>query len=552
MKVNKQRVYLAILFSIFCISTAYAEDKYALCDRLLRKAATGSVTVVEPLPKWLGKRSSGVLLSVTSLPSKHGIGEIGPEAIRWIDQLHDSKQKFWQILPLGPTGYGDSPYQALSSFAGNHTLISLEGLEKIGLLTSQDIANPPPFNENRIDYGKAINYRTPLLNLAVKNFEQSASTQLKKEFQKFVEKEKYWLEDYSLYMALKQKYQKSWTDWPAELVKREPTALEQAKKDFKEDIQKHKVLQFLFEKQWAAVRDHAKKKGVKIIGDLPIYVAHDSADTWANQSLFLLDAEGKPTKVAGVPPDGFSADGQLWGNPIYKWDENKKQKYAWWISRINRSREMADVVRFDHFRAFESYWEIPAGSSAKQGQWIKGPGTDLFDSAAKKLGKLPVIAEDLGVITPEVDGLRKQLGFPGMAITQFGFGSSDPGAMRHRPFDVPSTNTIIYTGTHDNETLVEHFSGTSEWIRQEIDEAKKYTGTDDSTPINEVLIAATMSSPAGLTITPAQDLLGLGVEGRQNRPGSSDGNWNWQMGSKQMTKKILTDLKDLTTQSGRD
>lgn len=551
---SRQSLQYMLLCAFFLVAQAVGNEDSSFCDKLLQKVNSGAIA--SDLPDWLGTRSSGVLLPVTSLPGRFGIGEIGPEAIHWLDGLHKAKQKFWQILPLVPTGGGDSPYSGLSAFAGNQALLSFDGLAHMGLLHAKDLAHPPEFNPNRIDYDKAGKYRTAVLDTAAKNFVQHAPPKMKADYHAFVQREKSWLDDYSLYMALSEKYKKSWTDWPdPQLVKRDPAALKQAELDNHEAVEKHKVFQYLFDKQWGDIRKHAHQLGIKIIGDMPIYVAHDSADTWAHQSLFLLDANGRPKMVSGVPPDGFSADGQLWGNPIYDWGANEKQNYAWWTDRIQRSIALADVVRIDHFRGFESYWEIPNGSSAKSGHWVKGPGAGPFDAASKKLGKLPVIAEDLGDMTSEVDKLRQRLGFPGMAVTQFGFGGDDPGSVRHRPYDVPGANTVIYTGTHDNETLVEHLANSG---KHENETAKKYLEgaagektTPQSPPLNQLLIAATLGSPAGLAILPAQDILGLGADSRLNRPGSANGNWNWRIGSDQMTANVLKSLGEQTSKSGR-
>src|SRR5579875_2525776 len=398
-------------------------------------------------------RSSGILLHPTSLPGPYGVGELGTEAHNFADFLREAGQRLWQVLPLGPTGYGDSPYQCFSAFAGNPLLVSLDRLVERGYLQARDLEERPAFAADSVDFGAVIAWKLPLLRKAFEAFLQSSSGDLA-EFESFCERHLSWLEEFALFMALKEAHgQAMWTEWPRELALREPAALARARQELSDVIERHKFLQFEFERQWRELKAHCKRNEVRILGDLPIYVALDSADVWANRELFELGDDGRPRVVAGVPPDYFSASGQLWGNPIYCWQKHAQSGYAWWIARFRRALEMLDMLRLDHFRGFEAYYEIPAGEvTAINGAWVKGPGAAFFAALRASLGELPIVAENLGVITPEVEALRKQFDFPAMAILQFAFGN-DPQAPSFRPHNYPH-HLVAYTGTHDNDTVV--------------------------------------------------------------------------------------------------
>ncbi len=441
----------------------------------------------------------------------------------------------WQVLPLNPTGYGDSPYQCFSAFAGNPLLISLEELRQQGWLDAGDVAEAPKFREEEVDFGAVIRFKYPLLCKAAKNFFAGATTTDRAEFHEFCRFHSRWLHDFALFMAAKQAHEGvAWTRWSPELVHRNAAALCMWYDQLREDVEANKFWQYEFFRQWRRLKKYCNERGIRIMGDVPIYVAHDSADVWASPELFWLDANGNPEKVAGVPPDYFSSTGQLWGNPIYRWDVLKECDYTWWVERFRGALEMYDLLRLDHFRGFEAYWEIPAGEqTAIHGRWVKGPGADLFRTLQESLGELPIVAENLGVITPEVEGLRKEFGFPGMAILQFAFGI-DEQAPTFRPHNY-SRDTAAYTGSHDNDTAVGWWSGgAGDSIRTEQDVeaehalARAYLGFETE-PINWVLIRHVMMSVAELALMPLQDVLGLGSEARMNLPGSFGRNWKWRV-----------------------
>lgn len=505
----------------------------------------------------LKTRQAGILLHITSLPGQWGIGELGPHARRFADELAEMAQSLWQVLPLGPTGYRDSPYQTLSSFAGNHILISLDDLVEEGLLDKRKLRGFADLPQEEVDYGRAIPARMKVLESVCRTFQRRAPAELKKSFEKFCEQNAYWLEDYALFWALKQVFElKPWTEWPEELVRREESALARARRRYASRVQQAKILQFLFEEQWRRLRQYCHRKGIRIIGDLPIFVAHDSADVWANPELFYVDARGKLIVQAGVPPDYFSATGQLWGNPLYRWEVHRQTGYRWWIQRMRRVLELVDVVRIDHFRGFEAYWEVPASEkTAVNGRWVPGPGAELFDALIEALGELPIIAEDLGVITPEVVALRERYGFPGMKIMQFGFG--DDEGLEHRPDHYPE-NCVAYTGTHDNDTIIGWFRGKGR--RRERRTRAKLTAQckrvlrflkSDGREINWDFIRALMHSRANTVIVPLQDILGLGSEARMNYPGTDSGNWKWRFTWEKLTDKMKERVRRLTEESGR-
>ena len=503
-------------------------------------------------------RASGILLHPTSLPGTYGMGEIGPEAHRWLAHLNGMSQKLWQVLPLGPTGYADSPYQALSTFAGNPMLISIAALREEGLLHEKDVENFPPMPENRVDYGLTIAARSQIFYKVATSFARRASPSLKAGLTAFEEKQASWLDDFSLFSVLKAAHGGGpWVDWPSPLVHRDQAALAEARKKYAKEIRHAKILQFLFHHQWLLLRKEAKTRGISIIGDIPIFVAHDSADVWCHPELFLLNRDGQPSVIAGVPPDYFSQTGQRWGNPLYRWDNHEEQGFAWWIARLRSTFELYDIVRIDHFRGFAANWEIPSSEpTAVKGRWVPGPGIKLFHAARKALGNLPIIAEDLGVITPDVDALRNELGFPGMRILQFAFGD-DAKAVEFRPESYPS-NCVVYTGTHDNDTTVGWYRSepgkdstrNSEQIAREQHNVRTYLSCD-GTQIHWDLIALALRSPANTAICPLQDVLGLGSEARMNVPGRENGNWAWRFQWKHLSPDIEQRLGRLTRESHR-
>jgi 4-alpha-glucanotransferase len=469
------------------------------------------------------QRASGILLHPTSLPGRHGIGDLGADAKGFVDLLVRAGQSLWQVLPLGPTGYGDSPYQCFSAFAGNPLLISLEGLVEDGLLTERDLEHAPAFPEDRVDYATVIPYRMALLERAANGFRGHAGAPLAADFDAFCRAQAHWLDDFALFMALKEAHElRTWSTWPPELAQRDPAALASAREGLAGAIFKHKVAQFTFFRQWAELRSYANRAGVRIIGDIPIFVAYDSADVWAHPELFFLDEAGKPTVVAGVPPDYFSATGQLWGNPLYRWDVLAQQGYAWWIERLRMSFTQVDVLRIDHFIGIYRYWEISArAKTAVKGRYRPGPGAGLLQAAREALGELPIIAEDLGVITPEVEALRDQFGLPGMKLLQFAFDSDASNPFL--PHNYPK-RCVAYTGTHDNDTTVGWFHNTSPEERSNAQRYFARSGED----IAFDFIRGVMSSVADTAMIPLQDVLCLGTEARMNYPGRPSGNWQWR------------------------
>ncbi len=479
------------------------------------------------------ERVSGVLVHPTSFPSPYGIGDLGPGAYDFIDFLADTEQHLWQVLPLGPTGFGDSPYQGFSAFAGQPLLISPDKLIELKLLSEEDLGEMPDWDPTRVDYGPAIEYKTSLLKKAWHAFYHTPDKTLLEEFEKFCADEKDWLDDYALFMACKDHHEgHCWLEWEDEIL--DPDARTRAlwREKLADGIHYYSFIQFIFQKQWIELRDYAHEKDVEIIGDIPIFVALDSADVWGNKKLFQLDSTGHPTSVAGVPPDYFSATGQLWGNPLYDWDYHAKTSYQWWIARIRRQLTLTDYLRIDHFRGFEAYWSVPADEeTAINGAWIKGPGEDLFAAIARELGDdLPIIAEDLGVITPEVEHLRDSLGFPGMKVLQFGFG--DMGDHNYIPHFYTTTNCICYTGTHDNDTTLGWYQTQTEDIR---DRVRRYGNTDGNC-VSLDFIRFCMGSIAKFAIFPIQDLLQLGTEARMNTPGVAMANWAFRYRAEDLTE----------------
>lgn len=502
-------------------------------------------------------RASGILLHPTCLPGQFGIGDLGPTAFKFVDLLAEAKQSYWQVLPLGPTGYGDSPYSCFSAFAGNTLLISPEQLVKDGLLAADALDDHPRFAADKADFGGVYEWKNKILPVAYQNFRKAADKGLGEEFDTFCGENSWWLDDYAAYRAIKfSQDQKPWYEWPQPLKLCEAGALAAINDQLVEAIDAQKFYQFLFFRQWLALKSYANERGVKIIGDIPIFLALDSADVWCNQSEFKLNKDGSPTVVSGVPPDYFSSTGQLWGNPIYDWDAMKADGFRWWIARFAWTLKAVDIVRVDHFRGFAAAWEVPGGDpTAENGEWVNVPGEELFTSLENALGELPVLAEDLGVITPDVTELRDSFKIPGMRILQYGFGG-DPKD-HHLPHNY-IRNCVAYTGTHDNDTVVGWWrerskttGGKDPSTATERDFCMKYLDTD-GTQIHWDFIRAVWASVADLAIVPLQDVLGLGNESRMNLPASTSGNWYWRFGEGAVTPEIIERLRTLTHIYGRD
>ncbi len=486
------------------------------------------------------RRTAGVLLHPTSLPGSYGIGDLGDELTGFLDWAASAGLRIWQVLPLNPPGYGNSPYNCVSSVAGNPMLISPQRLLQDQLLTPESIGNVPEFPADHVDFDRVVPWKMRLLRDAFKRFDPKSDA-----FARFREKERDWLDDYTLYMAIKETQGgEPWWKWERALAQHDSAAIKRAQKDLKDEIAFRKFLQFVFFRQWGAAREAAHARGIRIMGDVPIYVAHDSADVWANRELFQVDDQGNPTVVAGVPPDYFSNTGQRWGNPIYRWDKLRETNYRWWVTRIRTNLEMADMVRLDHFRGFAAYWEVPAHEpTAVHGRWMPGPGTELFDAIRSALGELPLIAEDLGFITAEVDQLRDALGFAGMKILQFGFAVPDSPHLPHRF----APHTVVYTGTHDNDTARGWFEHAPEHER---DLALAYLG-DECSDVSWALIRTAYTSVAETAIVPVQDILGLGSDARMNRPGAGLDNWSWRLRAGSLTRAHAERLRRLAEITGR-
>jgi 4-alpha-glucanotransferase len=497
------------------------------------------------------QRSSGVLLHVTSLPSNGGIGDLGPAAHEFLAFLAKAKQHVWQVLPLCPTGYGNSPYAGTSAFAGNPFLISLETLVEWGWIAAERIQGQGGRSEP-VNFEEIERRKVKLLDEAARNFLDRAPKESKlalqwARYQKFCRHESAWLDDYALYAELRRQFSTgAWTVWPEPLRRREPEALAQALEKHARRIAEEKVLQFAFALQWNDLREDAESKGISILGDVAIFVNMDSADVWVHPELFELDANLQPTRVAGVPPDYFSPTGQRWGNPLYRWNVLAKQGFGWWIDRLRRACQLYDIVRLDHFRGFEAYWAIPAAEeTAVKGEWIKAPGLELFRALEAALGPLPLLAEDLGLITPEVEALRTELGLPGMKVLQFGF--SNKGAHIHLPHRF-TPDTVAYTGTHDNNTTLGWWQTASAEERSTVE---TYTGMKDNQPVWP-LIRAVESSVARIAVIPAQDLLELGSEARMNTPAVANGNWLWRAPEACWTPELASRMAALVEATDRD
>jgi len=493
-------------------------------------------------------RASGVLLHVTSLPSPYGIGDVGPSAMAWVDRLHEAGQQWWQALPLGPTGYGDSPYQLLSSFAGNALLVSPDWLIEDDLLRASDCAGHS-FSATTVDFDAVKAFKYGLLETAWRNFSAGARSDLRPAFEQFGEAEAHWLDDYALFRALEARYGGAWyLLWPEDIVRRTPAALEQARRDLASQIEQVRFAQFLLSRQGARLKAHARAKGVRLIGDLPFFVSPDSSDVWAHPELFLLDAHHRPRVVAGVPPDYFSAQGQLWGNPVYDWAALAARGYSWCIDRARSLLAHVDAIRLDHFRGFAAAWHVPSGApTAQSGQWVPGPGADLFRTVQKVLGGLPFLAEDLGIITPDVSALRDGFQIPGTRVLQFAFdGHSDNPYLPHNY--VP--NTVVYTGTHDNATTRGWYEDLPDAERHNLWRYLKREG-GSSADVSPALLGLAWSSVAALAIAPLQDVLNLGKSARMNQPGSAEGNWRWRSTDEMLSAPGFESLRDLTRASAR-
>jgi 4-alpha-glucanotransferase len=495
-------------------------------------------------------RVSGVLLHPTSLPGPFGIGDLGPAAYDFIDFLHASGTRLWQLLPLGPTGYGDSPYQCFSSFAGNPYLISPEGLLTIGVLREQDLAASPAFSDDAVDYGAVIAWKNALLDTAFDRFRRArshAARDLRSELATFRTDNATWLEDFALFMALKEIHDlRPWTEWEPELRDRDQRALARARRRLARRIDRHVFVQFLFSRQWQRLRSHTAAAGVRIIGDIPMYVAHDSSDVWAHPNLFRLDEDGSPTVVAGVPPDYFAETGQLWGNPLYDWDAHAAEKYDWWISRISAVLGFVDIIRVDHFRAFADYWEIPGDApTAASGQWRDGPGRPFFERLRTALGDLPIIAEDLGDLSDAVHDLRNGLGLPGMKVLQFAFATDEDDDFL--PHNYPE-NCVVYTGTHDNNTIRGWWDEESTPAERRF--VRRYFGVSGRDIVADFLRGA-WQSVARIAVAPMQDLLELPASSRMNVPSVPAGNWQWRMPADSLSPELAQRLADLNTAAGR-
>lgn len=486
-------------------------------------------------------RKNGVMLHITSLPSPYGVGTMGQSARDFVDQLARNKQSVWQILPLNPTSYGDSPYASTSTFAGNPYLIDLDALAMEGLLEWHEFQQEQWFTEpNRVNYGILSTKRMPLLRKAAERYLERAD----EKYDKFKEDHKDWLDDYTLFMAIKDSQDgKAWKDWPEELKVYHKETLAPWKEKFAREIEQTKAIQYFFFTQWEDLKKYANNKGIDILGDIPIYVAMDSADAWSHPELFMMDKESNPTLVAAVPPDAFSADGQLWGNPVYNWKAHKKTAYKWWIRRIQSMSQWYDIIRIDHFRGFESFYAVKADvPNAKEGKWLKGPGAELFHAITKKLGNLPIVAEDLGIITPEVEKMLKAVKYPGMRVMEFGLRANTIDGQQYLPLSYPE-HCVAYVGTHDNDTLYGWFD-TLSWEDQEY--VREYLDTWDRNMINWRMFTMLLASPAFMTIVMVQDLLGLGSESRMNLPGAAAGNWQWRLTPGQLDEEPLKHLGYLT------
>ncbi len=500
-------------------------------------------------------RNAGLLLHLTSLPGPFGIGDLGPNAYRFADFLAASKQSLWQILPVGPIGYGYSPYQSPSTFAGNDLLISPELLLEEGLISTVDVENAKCGSPGDVAFEQATAKKRTLIEHAFATFSSSNSTERQDEFDEFRTDNAYWLDDYSLFAAIKRANAlRSWTEWSQDVRERHPDALRSARKSLHHQIGVEEFAQFLFFRQWRNLQSYCKDRSIKIVGDLPIYVAHDSADVWANPELFYLDDVGNPTAVAGVPPDYFSETGQRWGNPIYRWDRMAEDGFAWWTKRVRMILSIVDIVRLDHFRAFDAYWSVPADEeTAINGEWVEGPGQAFFDSLRAELGPIPLIAEDLGMITEGVIRLIENNGYPGMAILEFAFDSGSQNKFLPHNYD---RNLVAYSGTHDNDTVAGWLQDNKstqdeETVQRARDYAMRYLGESRTTPLHQAFVTSLYASVANTVVIPVQDILGLGGGTRMNEPGTVENNWRWRLKDDELTLATTSWLANLAETYGR-
>ncbi len=497
-------------------------------------------------------RKSGILLQPTSLPSKYGIGDFGPEAYQFIDFLKDSGQSLWQILPLNPVGFGESPYMSYSAFAGNPLLISIDSLLEQGLLLEEDVTDLPSFNEDVIEFSLVKDFKESLLLKAFQRFKATGGMDKVEGYRDFYDANDSWLSDYCLFMALKDYFGGcAWNLWDKSIASRKTESVHKYAELLQDKIAYYSFTQFLFFEQWLQLKEYANNNGIKIIGDLPIFVSYDSSDVWVNSQLFELDPDGNPSMVAGVPPDYFSEFGQLWGNPLYRWGEMEKDDYQWWRSRFESILLYVDIIRLDHFRGFESYWEVPSREkTAVNGRWVKGPGAKFFKTVESYLGELPIIAEDLGIITSDVVKLREQCNFPGMKILQFMF-ETGPAEVFLSLF---ASNTVMYTGTHDNNTLWGWYKEALKGKPEVITRLDKYFQIRRDFIKEEIcwrLIKMVMESNAFIVILPLQDILNLDTNSRMNYPGTSTGNWKWRFRKGCLTEDVIAQLGKLTIATGR-
>jgi len=497
-------------------------------------------------------RAAGLLLHPTSLPGPHGIGDLGEAAHRFVDFLSAAGMRVWQTLPLGPTGYADSPYASFSSYAGNPLLISLQNLAAAGLLSAGDLEPAPGFPEDRVDFAEVIGWKLPLLAKAADRFLAGARGERRAAYERFSADSAGWLEEYALFMAVKRRYRGAWNAaWDRDIALREPAALETWRAAERPEIERQKAIQHFFFEQWAALRAHAAGRGVRLFGDLPVFVAPDSADVWADRRLFLLDRDGRPTVVSGVPPDYFSATGQLWGNPLYDWGELQREDFRWWVGRLHSAFALFDLVRIDHFRGFEACWQVPAGEpTAEHGRWVQSPGEALFAALRRALGEPPIVAEDLGIITPEVQTLKERWGLPGMNILQFAFDSAEAGGLTAENRFLPHNHlphAVVYTGTHDNDTTRGWYAARTAEERKLVE---RYTGGSDPDVVRRFLRLA-FASVCRLAVVPLQDALGLGSEARLNTPGTASGNWAWRFREGALSEELARGLRELAALYGR-
>jgi 4-alpha-glucanotransferase len=495
-------------------------------------------------------RASGVLLHPTSLPGRFGMGSLGDEAYRFADFLVGAKQHLWQVLPLGPTSCTNSPYDCFSAFAGNPLLISLENLAEDGLLEPADLEDAPSFPDNRVDHDRVGEFKMTLLRRSFAVFESSAGQKQSADFEAFCERNASWLDAYSLFMALRcSRDGGPWNTWEEDIRRLDPGAVERWRDKLAREETFHKYMQYQFFRQWSEFKRYCNERGLSIIGDIAHFVALDSAEVWWHQDMFRLDVDGTPAVVSGVPPDCFSKTGQLWGNPVYRWEKMAGDRYSWWVERLRAARALADIIRLDHFRGFEQYWEVPAGdTTAMNGRWAPGPGAGLFEELQGSLGHISIIAEDLGTITPEVHALRERFGFPGMRVLQFAF-DSDDRLNPHKPHNY-SRDCVVYTGTHDNDTTIGWFNGGmnasgAEDMKGRRQRVLKYLGATER-EINWAFIRLAFASVADMAVVPLQDVLGLGSEARMNTPGTTLGNWEWRFTSGMLTDAIAGRLADLS------